>query len=118
MIQYRENGRLGRSEMKKRPNGPRNLKAGGFTNGLWRLEERERKLKMTQQRKMYRKVLGKPITPILDELMADGIVRKEGFEYVGMASDGVEVGIGCVLEDGDLMNLEEWLEKFPTPDLW
>jgi hypothetical protein len=27
--------------MKKRPNGPRNLKAGGFTNGLWRLEERE-----------------------------------------------------------------------------
>jgi len=34
--------------MKKRPNGPRNLKAGGFTNGLWRLEERERKLKMTK----------------------------------------------------------------------
>ena len=48
MIQYRENGRLGRSEMKKRPNGPRNLKAGGFTNGLWRLEERERKLKMAK----------------------------------------------------------------------
>jgi hypothetical protein len=22
------------------PKGPRNLKAGGFTNGLWRLEER------------------------------------------------------------------------------
>jgi hypothetical protein len=26
----------------KRPNGPRNLKAGGFTNAQWRLEERER----------------------------------------------------------------------------
>lgn len=25
----------------KRPNGPRNLKAGGFTNALWRLEERD-----------------------------------------------------------------------------
>jgi len=24
----------------KPPRGPRNLKAGGFTNGLWRLEER------------------------------------------------------------------------------
>ena len=24
-----------------KPNGPRNFKAGGFTNGLWRLEERE-----------------------------------------------------------------------------
>jgi hypothetical protein len=24
----------------KKPNGPRNLKAGGFTNGLWRLDER------------------------------------------------------------------------------
>ncbi|WP_316397354.1 hypothetical protein [Bradyrhizobium sp. 33ap4] len=24
----------------KAPHGPRNLKAGGFTNGLWRLQER------------------------------------------------------------------------------
>jgi hypothetical protein len=28
----------------KPPRGPRNLKAGGFTNGLWRLEERAARL--------------------------------------------------------------------------
>lgn len=28
----------------KKPNGPRNLKAGGFTNGLWRLDERREAL--------------------------------------------------------------------------
>lgn len=28
----------------KPPRGPRNLKAGGFTNGLWRLEERKNAL--------------------------------------------------------------------------
>jgi hypothetical protein len=28
----------------KPPRGPRNLKAGGFTNGLWRLEERREAL--------------------------------------------------------------------------
>ena len=26
----------------RHPNGPRNLKAGGFTNALWRLEERSK----------------------------------------------------------------------------
>jgi len=28
----------------KQPRGPRNLKAGGFTNGLWRLQERKEAL--------------------------------------------------------------------------
>lgn len=35
----------------KRPNGPRNLKAGGFTNGLWRLEERDRAAAANRERR-------------------------------------------------------------------
>ncbi len=32
----------------RRPNGPRNLKAAGFTNGLWRLEERKKAVREKQ----------------------------------------------------------------------
>lgn len=35
----------------KPPRGPRNLKAGGFTNGLWRLEEHKRNSLLTKLRR-------------------------------------------------------------------
>ena len=57
-------------------------------------------------------------TPNLDRLMSAGIVRHEGYEYIGTTSDGVELTIGCVLNPRDLQRLETWLSEFPNPELW
>src|SRR6516164_3463658 len=68
----------------KRPNGPRNLKAGGFTNGLWRLEERERKLKMTKlpdfeenRRKWERRIEERRVEAAKAELKAEAEAKAE-----------------------------------------
>lgn len=57
----------------------------------------------------------KTTTPLLDHLLKDGSVWLDGREYVGRATDGVEVSLGSL---GD----EEWIEKYlsanPTPDTW
>jgi len=60
----------------------------------------------------------RPLTPLLDSLIAADVVRTDGIEYIGRASDGVEVTIGCVLTDKDLVRLEAWLRDYPTPDKW
>ena len=56
-------------------------------------------------------------TPVLDALIAAGIVRTDGFEYFGRAPDGVELTLGCVLKPKDLIALEAWLTENP-PNNW
>lgn len=53
--------------------------------------------------------------PLLTALIAQGIVKLEGSEYVGQASDGVWVSLGDIY---DTDRIERYLKDYPTPDRW
>lgn len=54
-------------------------------------------------------------TPLLDSLLASGVVWVEGSDYIGRASDGVVVSIGIV---GMERTAEDYLKIHSTPDTW
>jgi hypothetical protein len=54
-------------------------------------------------------------TPVLDTLLASGVVRVVDREYVGRASDGSEVNLGCVHYPE---SAERYLTAHPTPESW
>ena len=54
-------------------------------------------------------------TPILAGLIASGAITMKDGEYVGTASDGVDVLIGS---EGRESDAEAYLTDYPTPDLW
>lgn len=53
----------------------------------------------------------------LDELLETGIIfiSPDGFEYIGTASDGIEVGLGNVGREDDL---NRFLDDSPSPSDW
>jgi hypothetical protein len=53
--------------------------------------------------------------PTLARLVEAGLVRLQGREYVGQASDGVEVNIGAV---GFERYAENYLSARPSPEQW
>lgn len=53
--------------------------------------------------------------PLLMHLMEEGHIWVDGREYVGLASDGVEVHIGQFDEED---SVEEYLKRHPTPAEW
>jgi len=53
--------------------------------------------------------------PILASLIEQNLVCKEGSEYVGLASDGLLVSLGNIVEPH---LVEKYLQARPTPDLW
>jgi hypothetical protein len=57
-------------------------------------------------------------TPILDALIASGVVWIESHEYVGLAADGVRVSFGTAFDDNDATGVESYLRDHPTPDTW
>jgi hypothetical protein len=56
-----------------------------------------------------------PVTPHLDRALASGLVRLVDMEYVGTATDGVELTVGTIL---DKEATDRWLASYPTPDTW
>ena len=54
-------------------------------------------------------------TPILDSLIKNGNIYKNGNEYIGIASDNVHVLIGGV---GREKQLESYLTECPNPTYW
>lgn len=50
---------------------------------------------------------------ILFAFLTNGVIRKENGEYIGTASDGVEVDLGT-----DVEFLCKYLANHPTPDTW
>lgn len=51
----------------------------------------------------------------LQELMESGLIwyDKDDMEYVGKASDGTEVSLGCVESE-----INTYLDHRPTPEQW
>ena len=52
---------------------------------------------------------------LIEELIRNGHAWIEGQEYIGRASDGVEVGLGML---GDEKAMYAYLGEHPTPDTW
>jgi hypothetical protein len=68
----------------------------------------------TEQQTMSR--AKKPaLTPTLDKLIADKLVWVENGAYVGRASDGTIVQVGCV---GYEESAERYLINNPSPEQW
>ena len=53
--------------------------------------------------------------PTLTSLLLTGVVRLDGSEYVGRASDGIEVRLGHVTMPE---STEAYLKAYPTPKDW
>ncbi len=53
--------------------------------------------------------------PLLASFLALGAIRTDGYEYVGIAEDGVSVALGT-LDDPE--SVEHYLMSRPSPDLW
>lgn len=53
--------------------------------------------------------------PILKLHLSDGTINRDGYDYVGQASDGKEVFIGNV---GNEDQAEKYLQKHPNPTDW
>lgn len=54
-------------------------------------------------------------TPILDDLIRRGTVYAEGFDFVGVAHDGVKVRLGSLFSK---VWTERYLRDHPTPKDW
>ena len=53
--------------------------------------------------------------PLLANLIIMGLVKVQGREYIGLASDGVWVNLGNV---GSELQVEGYLAAHPSPDTW
>lgn len=51
----------------------------------------------------------------LAKLKADGHVRQDGTEIVGVAADGTEVSLGDIR---DMKAFHAYIRAHPTPDTW
>jgi len=55
-----------------------------------------------------------PSTPLLDDLMARGLIIRRDDGWTLIAADGVECALGLVSP----IRVERYLQDFPTPDKW
>ena len=55
----------------------------------------------------------RPLTPKLDALVTQGLIRLTPDGFVGKASDGVEVSMGI-----EAAQVERYLAHNPSPDRW
>ncbi len=67
------------------------------------------------KKKSFPEILSQKTHPILFALLQSKVVKVEGSEYVGLASDRVWVNIGLC---GEETNCEDYLKDHPTPDKW
>lgn len=54
-------------------------------------------------------------TPILDDLIARGLVFKKDHDFLGFAADGAVVLVG---DDSHMADTERYLERHPSPESW